>query len=51
MTQTGGFTFLIAWAIFAVLCGTLAYLILRRPRHPDQPDHRGDQHRGGESGS
>ncbi len=30
MTQTGGFAFLIAWSVFIVLCGVLAYLILRR---------------------
>jgi hypothetical protein len=38
MTQTGGFTFLIAWGVLAVLCGTLAYLVLRRPRPRNRPD-------------
>jgi hypothetical protein len=43
MTQTGGFTFLIAWGVLAVLCGTLAYLILRRPRPRNGPDHTNQQ--------
>jgi hypothetical protein len=30
MTDTGGFTFLVAWALFAALCALLAWLILRR---------------------
>jgi hypothetical protein len=30
VTDTGGFAFLIAWAIFFALCLTLAYLIVRR---------------------
>jgi hypothetical protein len=38
MTQNGGFTFLIAWAIFAVLCGVLAYFVLRGP--VEESDHR-----------
>ena len=30
MTQTGGFAFLIALSIFFVLCGVLAWFVLRR---------------------
>jgi hypothetical protein len=30
MTQDGGFTFLIAWSIFAALCAVLGYFILIR---------------------
>jgi hypothetical protein len=39
MTQTGGFTFLIAWATFAVLCGVLAYFVLRGPVEGNDQRH------------
>jgi len=37
MTQTGGIALLIAWSIFVVLLGILAWLVLRHSRHlPDR---------------
>lgn len=35
MTDSGGFAFLIAWSIFAVLCIVLGYLIVRRSKFGD----------------
>jgi hypothetical protein len=42
MTDTGGFAFLIAWALFFALCLGLAYLILRRPRRDRDPAQRSE---------
>jgi hypothetical protein len=34
MTQTGGLTVLLAWAIFGVIMAVLAYLLLRDEKDP-----------------
>jgi hypothetical protein len=34
MTQTGGLTVLLAWAIFGALLAILAYLLLRKEKDP-----------------
>jgi hypothetical protein len=34
MTQTGGLTILLAWAIFGAILAVLAYLLLRREKDP-----------------
>jgi hypothetical protein len=36
MTQTGGLTILLAWAIFGVLLAVLAYFLLRHKPDPMQ---------------
>jgi hypothetical protein len=36
MTQTGGLTVLLAWAIFGALLAVLAYLLLRHGKDPLQ---------------
>jgi hypothetical protein len=36
MTQTGGLTVLLAWAIFGAILAVLAYLLLRREKDPLQ---------------